>query len=397
MLKKLVRKALPAPINSYPNVTGLLQRQYQLQITHCHIHYDPAQAMALQKLQELMEKLLASMAYEQQSAVQKILSNHPGACQSLYIFGDVGRGKSMLMHLFYEACPIKQKRRIHFFSFMQEVHGFLHHWRKHYDTDAILALATTIRESAQLLCFDEFHVSDIADAMILGRLFSRLFDLGVVVVMTSNIHPNDLYQNGLQRELFLPFIKLLQEKADTIELVAQEDYRLGRLQAMETTYLFPLNEQNSEIIWQTYQQMTDFETLKPGIVEVFGRKVVLTAVSGDVVLTTFNELCAQALGSADYLEIARVFNTLIMEGIPKLTPDKRNEARRFVTLIDALYEHKVKLICSADVPPHELYTEGDGCFEFKRTVSRLIEMQSKSYLLDNHITEDEALYDELAV
>ena len=394
MLKKLVRKAIPpAPANSYPDVKGLLQRQYQHQITHRHARYDPAQAKALQKLQEVMEKLVARMEYERQSALQKLLCSHPGPCQSLYIFGDVGRGKSMLMHLFYEACPISQKRRIHFFSFMQEVHGFIHHWRKHNDTDAILALAKTIRESALLLCFDEFHVTDIADAMILGRLFSKLFDLGVVVVMTSNIHPNDLYQGGLQRELFLPFIRMLQEKADTIELVAKEDYRLGRLEAIETSYLFPLNGQSAEMIWQIYQKMTDFAPVKPGIVEVFGRKVVLTAVSGDVALTTFNELCAQALGSADYLEIAREFNTLIMEGIPRLTADKRNEARRFVTLIDALYEHKVKLICTADVPPHELYTEGDGSFEFKRTVSRLIEMQSKSYLLGKHITVDEALYD----
>lgn len=392
MLKKLVQKALPAPAPSYPDVKGLLHKHYQLKITHRHVSYDPAQARALQKLQELMEKLLACMEYEQQSSLQKILSSHPGACQSLYIFGDVGRGKSMLMHLFYEACPIGQKRRIHFFSFMQEVHGFLHHWRKNHDSDAIMALAKTIRESTQLLCFDEFHVTDIADAMILGRLFSKLFDLGVVVVMTSNIHPNDLYQGGLQRELFLPFIRMLQEKADTIELVAQEDYRLGRLQAMESTYLYPLNAQTSEIIWQTYQQMTDFAAIKPGTIEVFGRKVVLTAVSGEVALTTFDELCAQALGSADYLEIAREFNTLIMAGIPRLTADKRNEARRFVTLIDALYEHKVKLICSADVQPQELYIEGDGSFEFKRTVSRLIEMQSKSYLLGKHITVEEALY-----
>jgi cell division protein ZapE len=393
MLRKLVQKAMPIPVTSPPNVEGLLLRHYQLQITHRHARYDQAQVMALQKLQALMEKLLARREYESLSAVHKLLSSPPGVCQSLYIFGDVGRGKSMLMNLFYEACPISQKRRIHFFSFMQEVHGFLHQWRKQHDSDAILALAETIRASAQLLCFDEFHVTDIADAMILGRLFSKLFDLGVVVVMTSNIHPDDLYQGGLQRELFLPFIRLLQDKADTIELAAQEDYRLGRLQAMDVTYLCPLNGQTSETVWQTYQQMTDFAPIKPGVVEVFGRKVVLTAVSGAVALTTFDELCSQALGSADYLEIARVFNTLVMEGIPRITADKRNEARRFVTLIDALYEHKVKLICTADVPPHELYTEGDGSFEFKRTVSRLIEMQSKSYLLGKHIAVDEALYD----
>ncbi|MGZ8162836.1 MAG: cell division protein ZapE, partial [Methylobacter sp.] len=229
-----------------------------------------------------------------------------------------------------------------------------------------------------------FHVTDIADAMILGRLFSKLFDLDTTVVITSNRHPNDLYQGGLQRELFLPFVKLLQETSEIIELAAKEDYRFSRLQALETTYYFPLDENAGEFVQQSYNKFTNFAPLQPGVLKVWGREIILAAVHGDVVLTSFDELCAQPLGSADYLEIASEFSTLIMAEIPRLNVEARNEAKRFVTLIDALYEHKVKLICTAAVPAQELYTQGDGAFEFERTVSRLIEMQSEGYLHTEH-------------
>lgn len=220
--------------------------------------------------------------------------------------------------------------------------------------------------------------------MILGRLFSKLFDLDITVVITSNRHPNDLYQGGLQRELFLPFVKLFQEASEIIELVAKEDYRFSRLQALETTYYFPLDENAGEFVQQSYNKFTNFVPMQPGILKVLGREIILAAVHGDIVLTSFDELCAQPLGSADYLEIASEFSTLIMAEIPGLNAEKRNEARRFVTLIDALYEHKVKLICTAAVPTKELYTYGDGAFEFERTVSRLIEMQSENYLHTEH-------------
>lgn len=381
MLKKFFQRPLADPI---PDLSGLLEQQYNHQVAQHHIQHDEAQFIALQKLQALLDNLLASISYDQIPFVQKFLSPPPEKCQSLYIYGDVGRGKSMLMDLFYDACPIKQKRRVHFNMFMLEVHAFIHECRQQNITDAISALAKKIRDSVLLLCFDEFHVTDIADAMILGRLFSKLFESGVIVVITSNRHPDDLYLGGLQREQFLIFTRLLQQESQVIELVAKEDYRLSHLHALETTYYFPLDAHASEFAQHSYNKFTNYAERHPGVLHVQGRQVVLSAVHGDVALTSFEELCERPLGSADYLEIACEFSTLIMSGIPKLTAEKRNEAKRFMTLIDALYEHKVKLICTAEVPAQALYIEGDGVFEFKRTVSRLIEMQSEAYFRSRH-------------
>jgi cell division protein ZapE len=221
--------------------------------------------------------------------------------------------------------------------------------------------------------------------MILSRLFNSLFELGIVVVITSNCHPNQLYHAGLQRELFLPFVRLLQEKADVIELIAKQDYRLSHLHALKTTYYYPLDEHAAKFVRQSFNEFTHFAPLKFGTLDVLGRKVTLSAIHGNVALTSFNELCMQALGPADYLEIGNRFDVLILANIPKLSKEKCNEAKRFVTLIDALYEHKVKLICTAEVPATELYTDGEGSFEFERTVSRLIEMQSEKYLQIDHV------------
>jgi len=381
MLKKIFYRA---NTEQFPDLSGLLERQYKHQVTQNHIQQDIAQFIALQHLQTLLDHILSSADYDRKSFAYKLLTSPPEKCQSLYIFGDVGRGKSMLMALFYEACPIEQKRRVHFNMFMLEVHAFIHEWRQQNNTDAISALAKKMRASVLLLCLDEFHVTDIADAMILERLFSKLFELGLIVVITSNRHPDDLYQGGLQREQFLIFTKLLQKESKVIELVAKEDYRLMHLHALEATYYFPLDAHAGEFVLQSYNEFTNFAALQAGVLLVLGRKVILSAVHGDVAVTSFDELCMQPLGSADYLEIAREFSTLIMAEIPKLTADKRNEAKRFMILIDALYEHKVKLICTAEVPAQELYTEGDGAFEFRRTVSRLIEMQSENYLQSKH-------------
>ena len=374
----------PAPPEQFPDLSRLMEKQYNHQVAQNHIQHDNAQFIALQHLQALLDNLLASADYDRKSIAYKLISSPPEKCQSLYIFGGVGRGKSMLMALFYDACPIEQKRRVHFNMFMLEVHSFIHYWRKQNNIDAISALAKKIRASALVLCLDEFHVTDIADAMILERLFNKLFESGIVVVITSNRHPDDLYQGGLQREQFLNFTRLLQRESKTIELVAKEDYRLMHLHALEATYYFPLDAHASEFVQQSYNEFTNFAAMQAGVLQVLGRKVILSAVHGDIALTSFDELCVQPLGSADYLEIAREFSTLIMSEIPKLTAEKRNEAKRFMTLIDALYEHKVKLICTAEVPAQELYTEGDGLFEFRRTVSRLIEMQSESYLQSKH-------------
>jgi len=382
MLIKFFQPIIP---EQFPDLSRLLEKHYHHQVAQNHIQHDKAQVIALQHLQALLDNILASANYDQKSVAYKLLSSPPEKCQSLYMFGDVGRGKSMLMALFYEACPIEQKRRVHFNMFMQEVHAFTHEWRQQNNTDAISALAKKIRASVLVLCLDEFHVSDIADAMILERLFSKLFESGIIAVITSNRHPGDLYLGGLQREQFLIFTRLLQRESKVIELVAKEDYRLMHLHALEATYYFPLDAHAGEFVLQSYNEFTNFAAIQAGVLQVLGRKITLSAVHGDIALTSFDELCVQPLGSADYLEIAREFGTLIMAKIPKLTPDKRNEAKRFVTLIDALYEHKVKLICTAEVPAQELYTAGDGAFEFKRTVSRLIEMQSESYLQGKHI------------
>jgi cell division protein ZapE len=216
--------------------------------------------------------------------------------------------------------------------------------------------------------------------MILQRLFSQLFALNVVVVMTSNRHPKDLYQGGLQKDQFLKFVHLLQNEANIIELAATTDYRLSYSRALQTTYHFPLDTAAADFIQQNYNGLTGGATKQSAVLQLLGRQISLSAVHKNVALLSFAELCVQPLGSADYLTIANQFNTLIITDIPKLTADKRNEAKRFVTLIDTLYEHKIQLICTAAVPAHALYTEGDGAFEFKRTVSRLIEMQSASYL-----------------
>ncbi|MDI1276400.1 cell division protein ZapE [Methylobacter sp.] len=364
---------------------GLLEKQYNGLVAQGHIQRESMQITALHHLQTLLDNLLATVEYEQKSTLHKLFLPKQANYQSLYIYGNVGRGKSMLMDLFFEACPIRQKRRVHFHAFMLEVHAFIHQWRRKNNTDAISALAKHIRESELLLCFDEFHVSDIADAMILVRLFRKLFELGIAVVITSNCHPNELYHDGLQRELFLPFVGLLQEKTKVIELVANQDYRLSHLHALKNTYYYPLDEQAANFIRQSYNELTHFAPLKPGVVEVLGRKVVLSAVHGNIALTSFDELCMHALGPADYLEIGNRFDIVILADIPKLTNEKCNEAKRFVTLIDALYEHKVKLICTAEVPAQELYTSGEGSFEFERTVSRLIDMQSESYLHIEHV------------
>lgn len=360
---------------------------YQDQVSKKHLWHDKAQVAALSHLQKLMEEVLRYADFERKSAFQKLLSSTHKRCKSIYIYGGVGRGKSMLMDLFFEACPIEQKRRVHFHAFMLEVHEFTHQWKQGNDDDPITALAAHIRDKFLVLCFDEFQVTDITDAMILGRLFSELFALGIVTVSTSNRHPDDLYQGGLQRDRFLPFIELLKQKATVLELAASQDYRLAHLHALATTYYFPIDSKAEAFLHQSYNELTNYASMESGTLRVMGREITLSAVHGDVALTNFKELCERPLGSADYLEIACEFSTLLIADIPCLSREKRNEAKRFVTLIDALYEHKVKLICTAEVSPQHLYPEGQGAFEFERTVSRIMEMQSESYLSSRHISD----------
>lgn len=367
--------------------------KYEELIAEGLITADPVQATAigaLEKLGDILDAYSAQMGKQGWAARLGFGAQKRQPPKGLYIWGGVGRGKSMIMDLFYEQSAIEQKQRVHFHAFMQEVHKRLHTFREAQkagkvpdNKDGVEALARIISERAWLICFDEFHVTDIADAMILDRLFRHLFDLGVVVVATSNRHPKDLYKDGLQRERFLPFIDVLLDKMNVLELESARDYRLERLKGMEA-YITPSGDA------ATAKLVVDFDALTVGhegrevIVDVNGRSVAISKAAEGVALVSFDELCAQPLGPGDYLEIAARFHTMMIRDIPKLGPHNRNEAKRFVTLIDALYEAKVNLVCSAAVPPTELYTEGDGAFEFERTVSRLMEMQAADYMALPH-------------
>ena len=310
--------------------------------------------------------------------------------QGLYLYGPVGRGKSMLMDLFFAGAPVERKRRVHFHAFMTEVHDRLHAWRqasKGEKQDPLPELAAELAEEAWLLCFDEFVVVNIADAMILGRLFESLFEKGVVVVATSNFEPDRLYEKGLQRDRFLPFVALMKERLDLLDLGRGTDYRLDRLRGLEV-YHTPLDAAAEAALDEAFGQLTEGAEIAPDTVTVKGREVTAQAAARGVARFSFDELCAKPLGAEDYLALARRFHTLVIAGVPKLSGDNRNEARRFMNLVDALYEHRVNLILSAEAPPQELYPDGDGAFEFERTVSRLMEMQAADYIAAKHKAGD---------
>lgn len=306
----------------------------------------------------------------------------PPAPKGLYLWGPVGRGKSMLMDLFFEAAPVAKKARVHFHEFMLRQHAFMREARSREagGQDQLIALAAkAVADEARLLCFDEFQVTDIADAMILGRLFERLFAADVTIVATSNRPPDDLYKNGLNRQLFTPFIGLIKEKLDIIEIAGPKDYRLAHLMAAPVYYA-PLGPAAEEAMDAAWARLTHKAQPHPVTLDVGGRALRIEHQAAGVARVDFNELCARALGAADYLELAERFHTVLLENIPKLTPAMREEAARFRTLIDALYEAKTKLIASADAQPEALYPAGDQSFEFERTASRLMEMRSQAYL-----------------
>lgn len=369
------------------------QTKYVELVASGAINADPAQSRAMAALSRLGDDLYEyddQMGKKGWAARLGIGKRKQALPKGLYLWGGVGRGKSMIMDLFYEHVPIQRKQRVHFHAFMQEVHRRLHAFREAQkagkvsgEKDPVPALARVISEKAWLLCFDEFHVNDIADAMILGRLFECLFEQGVVVVATSNRHPKDLYKDGLQRDLFLPFIDILISRMDIMEVEAKRDYRLERLQGMDA-YITPSGPEADAKLEDIFASLTVGVTAAASTFEVNGRIVDITKTAEGVAFVDFEELCAKPLGPGDYLAIAGRFHTVILRNIPHLGPENRNEAKRFVTLVDALYEAKVNFICSAAVPPMELYNEGDGAFEFERTVSRLMEMQSPEYIALPH-------------
>jgi len=375
-----------------------------------HLKHDPAQDLAAEKLQELHQALKSYRPIDAGGGFLGALASWKARLglarredetppQGLYIYGPVGRGKSMLMDLFYDSAPVAphHKRRVHFHAFMIEVHQRLHEWRqrtKGAESDPIPKVAAEIARQTWLLCFDEFQVTNIADAAILGRLFAALFEDGVVVVATSNRAPDDLYAGGLQRELFLPFIALMKEKLDVVELAGGEDYRLLRLKGLPVWH-HPLGPEADRALDAAFEVLTSDEDEEgaphsvpaaPATLVVQGRRLVVPRAARGVARFSFAELCARALGAADYIALATHFHTLILADVPQLGSERRNEAFRFTTLVDALYEHKVNLICSAEVGPRELYPEGDFAFEFERTVSRLLEMQTDAYRQAPHLT-----------
>lgn len=341
---------------------------------------DPAQAVALRSFQRLYDEL----GDKPKGLIQKIKKRRKEAPKGIYIYGGVGRGKSMLMDLFYKSIPSDiMKRRVHFHEFMIEVHDYIHTRREDEGFDegidgVLPALAARIAERSKVLCFDEFHVTDVADAMILGRLFTALFEWEVIVVATSNWPPDKLYEGGLQRDRFLPFIALLKSKMEIIHLDSPHDYRTLFLQS-EGSYFWPLGENSSARVKELFVRLTDGIAPREENLQVKGRSIpVITAKS--VAWFTFSQLCEQPLGAEDYLKIATSYHTVFLENLPKLNYDRRNEAKRLMTLIDALYENRTRLIVTADAPPDKLYQGHDHEFEFQRTVSRLLEMQSREYL-----------------
>ncbi len=362
---------------------------YRSRLASGELRSDTDQELAAEKLESLHHALIGyepstgRKGWKDRFGLGRRRADPP---QGLYLYGGVGRGKSMLMDMFFRWAPVERKRRVHFHAFMQEAHARLNRARKSRDLsgDPIDAVAEGLAEQAALLCFDELQVHDIADAMILGRLFDRLFSLGVVVVATSNRPPRDLYKDGLQRELFLPFIDLIEEKLDLLALNGATDYRLECLRAMRV-YLTPIGPDTDRELEKDFRRLTTGAEVGPDEILVHGRKVDIPMAGEGVAFSGFTNLCERPLGAADYLELATQYNTLVLSRIPRMGPNKRNEAKRFVTLIDALYEHKVNLICSAATPPEDLYPAGDGSFEFQRTVSRLMEMQSEDYMAAPHL------------
>jgi cell division protein ZapE len=360
----------------------LLER-YRAMIRSREIDQDPAQALAVEKLQ-LLANRLARYTPPTKTDLFSFFTRRGGEVPlGLYIFGGVGRGKTMLMDLFFASVPFAKKRRLHFHEFMGETHDLIAEARKAHSGDPVPHVAEKIARDAPLLCFDELHVTDIADAMILGRLFGVLFERGVVMVATSNTAPWDLYKNGLNRSLFLPFIELIEAKMEVLELESARDYRLDHLTGTPR-YFSPLGDTAAAEIRKSWRVLTGRDEGDPQTLTVKGRALEVPEAAMGVARFDFEDLCSKPLGAADYLAIAHHYHTVIIENVPVLTPARRNEARRFNTLIDALYDRGTGLVVSAEAEPDDLYPHGDGAELFQRTASRLMEMRSEAYLQRRH-------------
>lgn len=356
---------------------------YRLRLADGEIEPDPAQARAVEKLSALAEAL-ESWPPARAGILSKLGWTAPRAApRGLYIHGGVGRGKTMLMDLFFESVAIAGKRRDHFHEFMGQVHDFIAEAREASPGDPIPSVARTIAARARLLCLDELHVTDIADAMILGRLFEALFAERVVLVATSNSAPDDLYADGLNRQLFLPFIGLLEAHLDALELEAAKDFRLDKL-AGQPLYFCPANARALEEMDKLWGRLTGHHPAAPIELAVKGRRLNVPRASMGCARFSFADLCERPLAAADYLAIAHAFHTLFVDGVPVLDPERRDSARRFVNLIDTLYDTATCLVLSADAEPGALCPSGDAAFLFQRTASRLIEMRGEAYVRARH-------------
>src|SRR3954471_15401280 len=371
--------------------------QYQSLVNSGAIEADPAQAEVADALATLERRLSTYRPARKQGLLERLFSDKSEPPRGLYVHGEVGRGKTMLMDLFFQNCPVEHKRRAHFHEFMAEVHERIYGYRQNIArgelavADVIGLTAQAIFDQAWLLCFDEFHVTDIADAMILGRLFSKLFELGTVVVATSNVAPDDLYKGGLNRALFLPFIAQIVEHMDVLRLDARTDFRLEKLVGVKM-WLVPADDDAEAALGKAWAKMTGNAPCKARDIAIKGRILHVPCSSHGVARFGFDDICEKPLGAPDYLRLAHDYHTILIDRIPVMDYSERNAAKRFIALIDTLYDNGVKLMASAEADPVSLYvaSEGNEANEFKRTSSRLIEMGSESYLARSHGRKDSA-------
>ena len=352
---------------------------YREMIERGELESDPAQLLAVEKLQLLANRLASYEPPKRTDFFSYFTRRRGEVPEGLYMFGGVGRGKTMLMDLFFETVPFQPKARVHFHEFMSDVHERIAAARKVHDGDPIPEVAADLAAESQLLCFDELHVTDIADAMILGRLFQGLFDGHVVMVATSNSAPWNLYENGLNRPLFEPFIELVEARMEVLELEVEKDYRLEKLQGREL-YFTPADQAADLALHEVWRRLTGRDHGVRDELIVKGRKLEVPEACFGIARFGFDDLCGKPLGAADYLRVAHAYHTVLLSDIPVMGPERRNEARRFITLIDTFYDNSVRLVASADAEPDELYISGDGAKLFERTSSRLLEMRSQEYL-----------------
>jgi cell division protein ZapE len=365
-------------------MTGPVEAAYSALVGAGELKPDPAQQRAVAALDRLGTAIGRS-----RGLIGRLFGRKDKSCDGVYLWGGVGRGKSMLMDLAFDHLDVHPKRRVHFHAFMLETHARLRDARRSEEGDPLDEVADRVAAEARLLAFDEMQVTNPADAMILSRLFEKLIERGVKVVTTSNRPPGDLYKDGLNRELFVPFIALIEQRMEVVPVDGPTDYRLDRLAGVETWHV-PNGTAATAALSRAFFQLTDYpveDRAKVPTEELAvggGRTLHVPKSVKGVAVFSFKHLCGEPRGAADYLAIAQRFHTVIIVGIPVMGPDKRNEAARFATLIDELYEHRVKLLAAADAEPAGLYPQGDGSFEFQRTVSRLEEMRSAEYLAEGH-------------